>query len=112
MLAQQNLILPLEWQNMPEHQATSALHAFGSACSSHFVSITGSSATVASNPGDVKLSCRVAFGEVNKDACWSPGLTPVITENKATPVSGEEKVTEDCLAGERDRNFAVSLLSS
>lgn len=110
MLAQQNLILLLVWQNMPEPQATDALHTLGSACSFHFTRITGSVATVASNMGVVKLLCRVAFGEVEKYACWSPSQIPIIPENEATPVVLEEEgMAEHCLAGKKERHFAISL---
>lgn len=55
MLAQQNLILLLVWQNLPEHQAAGAPHARGSVCSFHSTRIAGSSAAVASDTGDVTL---------------------------------------------------------
>lgn len=72
------------------------------ACSFHSTRIAGSSATVASDTGDVTLWHRVAFGEADKYACWRPGPILVITGNKGTSLSGKEEMIENCPAGKRD----------
>lgn len=73
--------------------------------------VTAALATVAQSMGDVKLFCRVAFGEVDKYSSSSPGRYPCDhRENKTACSRWGEGIRQYHLPGQRKTNLVLSLL--